>query len=64
MNRKEILIDDLCSEIDYWRNKAINLEQEKEHYREQYLEVMKSSIDTSQKFIGGLLGLIVNKRIN
>lgn len=33
MNRKEILIDDLCSEIDYWRNKAIQLEQEKEHYR-------------------------------
>lgn len=49
MNRVEILIEDLCNEIDYWKNRAVESEKGTKGWKTKCFENLNDSIAHGKK---------------
>lgn len=61
INRNELLVTDLCAEIDWLRNEAVQAKQDAAHWRDKFNTLVKSDLKQGEKVIGGLLALALTK---
>jgi len=55
MKRHDLLVSDLCREIDWLREQLTEAEAERDEYRRKYNDSLNSSIRHSHAMIGSIL---------
>lgn len=59
-SRFDLLISELCEEIDYWKGRAKDAEERADNVQRQYSETLTRDIKHGEKMMGMLLMATIN----
>jgi len=62
MRKYDILVSDLCDEIDILTARLEKAKEEAEYWKNQYNDVMNSSIKHNNEMIGNTLMILLDKK--
>lgn len=61
MKRLDLLVSDLCEEVDFWKDRAESLEKELEIWKEKHRKSVSDSIHHSHEMMAGVVKLVLTK---